>query len=147
MTRRKRNFWIEVVLLFLIVASIGTALTASELQPLNKSDIKLHVSDLRTFAASGELLIDQNNSGKLTEQFFDSQISQLEEKVSTTAQTLREAKAETSAQEAMLDASSLADRLLSAVNSLKGPSSTGARSQFDQLKNECKQLEDRLKNE
>jgi len=50
MTRRERHFWIEVVLFVSILLSITIAVVASEMQPLNRSDIKLNASDLRSFA-------------------------------------------------------------------------------------------------
>ena len=63
MSKRRRNFWIEAALFVLIVAAITTAIIASELEPLNKNDIKLTASDLRSFAAAGRQLTAQHRQG------------------------------------------------------------------------------------
>ena len=143
MSKRTRNFWIEAGLLVLIAASVASALIASEMQPLNKSDIKMHVGDLRSFAAAGRQLVEQKNRGQFTAQFFESEESLLAEKVSTTAKTLRDTKTEANAEAPRQMARALADELEAAVRSMTDTNGLADAAKFDRLKNECKQLEDR----
>src|SRR6478672_5384231 len=99
MNERRRHFWIEVVLLVLIVGSIALAIMASALEPLNKDDIKLTAGDLRSFAAAGRELIAQHQAGQLTETFFKTQVEMLDDKVSSSRKTLIDSDAEPAAKQ------------------------------------------------
>ena len=149
MTRRERHFWIEVVLFVSILLSITIAVVASEMQPLNRSDIKLNASDLRSFASAGHQLIEQYKQGQLTETFFRSQIELLNEKVSTTAGSLRDTEAEPNAEKDRRDASDLAGQLEGVIGNLdeNSPDLDSADRQISDLIARSKQLEDRLKDE
>ena len=149
MTRRERHFWIEVVLFVSILLSITVAIVASEMQPLNRSDIKLNAGDLRSFAAAGHQLIEQYKQGQLTETFFRSQIELLNEKVSTTASTLRDTEAEPDTERDRRYASDLAGQLEGVIGNLdeNSPDLDSADRQISDLTSRSKQLEDRLKDE
>jgi len=148
MSKRTRHFWIEVVLLVLITAGIATAFLIDEMQPLNKQDIKMDVSDLRSFAAAGRQLLDQQQKGQLTQTFFDSQASLLKEKVSSTTEALHDG-AEPAAERDRREASDLAAQLSAAVEDLEAGRSNGSSlgRVLEELKLKSKQLEDRLTNE
>jgi len=89
MTKRSRHFWIEAVLLALVVVSVATAITVSELSPLTKDDLRLEVASLRSFAQDGAQLTNQHLAGQTTQTFFDSQAEQIKVKVDSSLKTLR----------------------------------------------------------
>ena len=149
MSKQKRNFWIEVVLLILIVGSIAVAIIASELKPLDKNDIKLTAADLRSFAAAARQLVAQHQAGQLTETFFNTQIQMLDDKVSSSRQTLIDSDAETEAKQSQRAASNLAAQIGAAIDQIESSSQneSSAAQQLAALENKTKQLEERLKHE
>ena len=148
MSKRRRNFWIEAALFVLIVAAITTAIIASELQPLNKNDIKLTASDLRSFAAAGRQLIAQHQAGHLTDTFFNTQVELLDDKVSNSRQMLIDSDAEPEAKQSQRAALDLASQIDAALDQIQGSQNESSiAQQLSSLENNSKQLEDRLKNE
>ena len=148
MSKRRRNFWIEAALFVLIVAAITTAIIASELQPLNKNDIKLTASDLRSFAAAGRQLIAQHQAGHLTDTFFNTQVELLDDKVSNSRQMLIDSDAEPEAKQSQRAALDLASQIDAALDQIQGSQNVSSiAQQLSSLENNSKQLEDRLKNE
>ena len=148
MSKRRRNFWIEAALFVLIVAAITTAIIASELEPLNKNDIKLTASDLRSFAAAGRQLIAQHQAGHLTDTFFNTQVELLDDKVSNSRQMLIDSDAEPEAKQPQRAALDLASQIDAALDQIQGSQNVSSiAQQLSSLENNSKQLEDRLKNE
>jgi len=148
MSKRRRNFWIEAALFVLIVAAITTAIIASELQPLNKNDIKLTASDLRSFSAAGRQLIAQHQAGHLTDTFFNTQVELLDDKVSNSRQMLIDSDAEPEAKQSQRAALDLASQIDAALDQIQGSQNVSSiAQQLSSLENNSKQLEDRLKNE
>ena len=148
MSKRRRNFWIEAALFVLIVAAITTAIIASELQPLNKNDIKLTASDLRSFAAAGRQLIAQHQAGHLTDTFFNTQVELLDDKVSDSRQMLIDSDAEPEAKQSQRAALDLASQIDAALDQIQGSQNVSSiAQQLSSLENNSKQLEDLLKNE
>ena len=148
MSKRRRNFWIEAALFVLIVAAITTAIIASELEPLNKNDIKLTASDLRSFAAAGRQLIAQHQAGHLTDTFFNTQVELLDDKVSNSRQMLIDSDAEPEAKQSQRAALDLASQIDAALDQIQGSQNESSiAQQLSSLENNSKQLEDRLKNE
>ena len=149
MSKQKRNFWIEVVLLILIVGSIAVAIIASELKPLDKNDIKLTAADLRSFAAAARQLVAQHQAGQLTETFFNTQIQMLDDKVSSSRQSLMDSDAETEAKQSQRAASDLAAQIGAAIDQIESSSQneSSTAQQLAALENKTKQLEERLKHE
>jgi len=148
MSKRRRNFWIEAALFVLIVAAITTAIIASELQPLNKNDIKLTASDLRSFAAAGRQLIAQHQAGHLTDTFFNTQVELLDDKVSDSRQMLIDSDAEPEAKQSQRAALDLASQIDAALDQIQGSQNESSiAQQLSSLENNSKQLEDGLKNE
>lgn len=149
MTKRTRNFWIEVVLLVLIIGSIAIAIIASEFKPLNKNDIQLVVSDLRSFAASGRELISQDQKGQLTERFFSTQIELLGEKVSSSHQALLDSESDPAAKQTQQEASDLASQLVAAISELQASphNEVAVAQRLSKLESTAKQMEERLKHE
>ena len=148
MSKRRRNFWIEAALFVLIVAAITTAIIASELEPLNKNDIKLTASDLRSFAAAGRQLIAQHQAGHLTDTFFNTQVELLDDKVSNSRQMLIDSDAEPEAKQSQRAALDLASQIDAALDQIQGSQNVSSiAQQLSPLENNSKQLEDRLKNE
>ena len=148
MSKRRRNFWIEAALFVLIVAAITTGVIASELEPLNKNDIKLTASDLRSFAAAGRQLIAQHQAGHLTDTFFNTQVELLDDKVSDSRQMLIDSDAEPEAKQPQRAALDLASQIDAALDQIQGSQNESSiAQQLSSLENNSKQLEDRLKNE
>ena len=147
MTKQTRNFWIEAVLLVLIVAAIATAIFFSELSPLNKDDVKLETGDLRSFAATGNQLIDQYLAGQTTQTFFDSQVSLMKSKVASSAKTLRDAPVKPEVKNECLQATDLAEQVLSGFEGLSRPqpdlNAEGVR--LKSVRQKLQALEDKLK--
>ena len=148
MSKRRRNFWIEAALFVLIVAAITTAIIASELEPLNKNDIKLTASDLRSFAAAGRQLIAQHQAGHLTDTFFNTQVELLDDKVSNSRQMLIDSDAEPEAKQSQRAALDLASQIDAALDQIQGSQNVSSiAQQLSSLENNSRQLEDLLKNE
>lgn len=149
MTTRTRNFWIEAVLLILILASIAIAIIASELKPLNKNDVELTVADLRSFAAAGKQLIAQHQAGQLTEMFYKTQIQLLEEKVGSSRQKLIDSDADAEAKQPQRTASDLAAQIGAAINDVESSPLSGDSSaqRLGSLENRSRELEEHLKHE
>jgi len=148
MSKRRRNFWIEAALFVLIVAAITTAIIASELQPLNKNDIKLTASDLRSFSAAGRQLIAQHQAGHLTDTFFNTQVELLDDKVSDARQSLIDSDAEPEAKQSQRAALDLASQIDAALDQIQGSQNVSSiAQQLSSLENNSRQLEDLLKNE
>ena len=148
MSKRRRNFWIEAALFVLIVAAITTAIIASELEPLNKNDIKLTASDLRSFAAAGRQLIAQHQAGHLTDTFFNTQVELLDDKVSDSRQMLIDSDAEPEAKQSQRAALDLASQIDAALDQIQGSQNVSSiAQQLSSLENNSRQLEDLLKNE
>ena len=148
MSKRRRNFWIEAALFVLIVAAITTAIIASELQPLNKNDIKLTASDLRSFAAAGRQLIAQHQAGHLTDTFFNTQVELLDDKVSDSRQMLIDSDAEPEAKQSQRAALDLASQIDAALDQIQGSQNVSSiAQQLSSLENNSRQLEELLKNE
>ena len=148
MSKRRRNFWIEAALFVLIVAAITTAIIASELQPLNKNDIKLTASDLRSFSAAGRQLIAQHQAGHLTDTFFNTQVELLDDKVSNSRQMLIDSDAEPEAKQSQRAALDLASQIDAALDQIQGSQNVSSiAQQLSSLENNSRQLEDLLKNE
>jgi len=149
MSKRRRNFWIEAALFVLIVAAITTAIIASELQPLNKNDIKLTASDLRSFSAAGRQLTAQHQAGHLTDTFFNTQVESLNDKVSDARQSLIDSDAEPEAKQSQRTALDLASQIDATLDQMQGSpqNESSIAQQLSSLENNSKQLEDLLKNE
>ena len=136
-------------MLVLILASISAAIIGSELKPLNKTDTRLTVSDLRSFAAAGRQLITQHQAGQLTETFFNTQIQMLDDKVSSSRQTLIDSEAAPEAKQSQRTASDLAAQIGAAFDQIQTlpQNESSVAQQLNSFENKAKQLEDSLKNE
>ena len=142
MTKRQKHFWIEVTLLVLVTAAIVTAIIASEMQPLSKNDVKMNVSDIRSFSATALRLHEQHERQQLTEQFFAAEVELLSKKVEATKETL-EADTEPQAENDRREAADLSTQLRKAVEGLAGGNDSVAQT-FASVEARSKQLEDRL---
>jgi hypothetical protein len=147
MSSRIRNFWIEAALLIALVVATGAAIIVSLNQPLKSSDIELAAADLRSFAAVGRLLADQRLTGNLTETFFDTQVSLLDEKVGATHKTLSDSAVEPKAEGDRQLAADVAKEVSAAIQQLKSLNGNEPEvmGRFDELATKAGRLEDRLK--
>jgi hypothetical protein len=141
MTKRNRHFWIEVTLLILVTAAIATAIIASEMRPLNKNDIKMNASDIRSFAATARRLNEQHEQQQLTEQFFDAQVELLSEKVEATKESL-ETVTEPDAENDRREAADLSTQLSNAVDEMAAGDDSAQT--FATVESRSRQLEDCL---
>ena len=146
MTKRNRNFWIEAGLLALILAALTVAFFASVERPLNKDDIKMNASDIRSFSAAVYQMIEQQAKGQLTEQFYLAQVELLSEKVSTARETLSSSDAKPDAVQDQKEAAHLADELYVNVDRSKQLSGDkdDVQKHLRSIREKAKQMEDRL---
>src|SRR5690348_352772 len=89
----KRSFWIEAGIAVLLIALAVAAFVRSEMKPLNVDELKINTSDLRSLAASGDQLAVQFLRGNLTDTFFQTQTSLLQDKVKSTRKSLDSSEA------------------------------------------------------
>jgi len=147
MTKRSRHFWIEAVLLALVVVSVAAAITVSELSPLTKDDLRLEIADLRSFAQDGAQLINQHLAGQTTQTFFDSQAEQIKLKVDSSLKTLRNSSAKPEIETDRQQAVGLAQQLSSEFDRLSTSQLELERSgpRLKTLGKQLREMEERMK--
>ena len=118
----KRSFWIEAGIAVLLIAWAVAAFVRSEMKPLNVDELKINTSDLRSLAASGDQLADQFLQGNLTDTFFQTQTSLLQDKVKSTRKSLDSSLAEPDVQSELGQSRGLAAKLETAYGHLTDPS-------------------------
>ena len=95
----KRSYWIGVSIVWLMVALLIVAVIRSETKPLGVDDVKVSASDLQTLANSAYELTNQWVAGEVTETFFKSQMSLIEDKADSEKKSLSTAKVDDEATE------------------------------------------------
>jgi hypothetical protein len=146
MSKRTRNFWIELVVLVLLIAAAAAAFTISSIAPLNKDDLKIQAGDLRSFAAAGRLLAIQFSRGETTETFFRNQTELIEDKASSAESSLRDAKAKPELSQQLVEITHLAHQLSGTLDEMhRGAAAAGAAAELDSLTHQLSTQEDRLK--
>jgi hypothetical protein len=146
MSKRTRNFWIEAVVILLLIAAGAAAFTIASMEPLNKDDLKIHTGDLRSFAAAGRLLAIQFSRGEMTETFFRNQTELIQEKASTTESSLRDAKTTPELSTQLKEVTSLAHEVSAALSEMhSGADASSSTAKLDSLTHQLSTQEDRLK--
>jgi hypothetical protein len=146
MSKKTRNFWIEAVILILLIVAGAVAFTISLMAPLNKDDLKIQAGDLRSFAAAGRLLAIQFSRGETTETFFQNQTELIEDKASAAESSLRDAKTKPELRQQLAETTSLAHQLSETLNKMHGGSDADAlAAELDSLTHQLSTQEDRLK--
>lgn len=147
MIRSARNFWIETAMLFIVVIAIVAALLRAETAPLNRSQIKIMVGDLRSLTAGAALLVDQYRAGNVTQTFFETQMEDLESKAMSVERTLRTSKAFPDFEDARVRSHQTALQAVAEFESALGGPSDGTSNHLRSLSDQLHDLEDKLKNE
>jgi len=148
MSNKSRNFWIEAVVLVLLVAAGAAAFTISSLAPLNKDDLKIQAGDLRAFAAAGRLLAIQFSRGETTETFYRNQTELIEDKASAAESSLRDAKTKPELRQQLAEITFLAHQLSGTLDEMHHGSNAAAAAaagELDSLTHQLSTQEDRLK--
>jgi hypothetical protein len=146
MSKRTRNFWIELVVLVLLIAAGAAAFTISSMAPLNKDDLKIQAGDLRSFAAAGRLLAIQFSRGETTETFFRDQTELIEDKASSAESSLSDAKTKPELHQQLAEITSLGHQLSGTLDEMHhGSDAVGAAGELDSLTHRLSTQEDRLK--
>jgi hypothetical protein len=146
MSKRTRNFWIEGTVLVLLIVAGAAAFTISSMEPLNKDDLKIQASDLRSFAAAGRLLVIQFSRGETTETFFRNQTELIKDKASASEDSLRNAKTEPELRPRLNELVDLAHEVSSTLDEMHGGANVAASAtKLDTLTHQLSAQEDRLK--
>jgi hypothetical protein len=146
MTKRTKNFWIELTILLLIIAAGITAFTVSAMSPLNKDDLKIQAGDLRAYAASGRLLAVQYAKGDTTQTFLQNQAELIQSNASSAEGSLKKAKVKAGLESQHQQLTDLATQLSGALKELMTAEDTnGAASKLDTLARKLNDMEEELK--
>ena len=146
MSKRTRNFWIELVILVLLTAAGITAFSISAMSPLSRDDLRTQAGDLRSFAAAGRLLAIQYSRGETTEKFFRNQTELLQDKASAEENSLRSAKTKPGLDSQLDELGSLASEVSSGLNEMHdGSNADSSASRLEMLTHQLSAQEDRLK--
>jgi hypothetical protein len=111
MKRSDRNFWIESIAIFIVIAAIVASVVYSKMQPMAEEDLAVEVSDLRSLCSAGVGLSEQHSSGDLTDAFFYNQMELMEDNVRSIRHVLDSTDAEPQARPPLEKARDLAHRL------------------------------------
>jgi hypothetical protein len=146
MNKRTRNFWIEGTVLVLLIIAGAAAFTISSMEPLNKDDLKIQASDLRSFAAAGRLLAIQFSRGETTETFFRNQTVLIQDKASSAESSLRDAKTKPELRPQLNELAALAHEVSGRLDEMhRGSDAGGITNKLDSLTHQLIAQEDRLK--
>jgi hypothetical protein len=146
MSKRTRNFWLEAVVLVLLIIAGAAAFAVSSLSPLSKDNLRTEAGDLRSFAAAGRLLAIQFSRGEITETFFRNQTELVQGKAAAAEISLRDAKTKPELSSQLNELTSLAHEVSYALSEMQsGADASGLAAKLDLLTQELSAQEDRLK--
>jgi hypothetical protein len=145
-TKRSRNFWIESIVLLLIIAAGVTAFAVSAMSPLGKPQLKIQAGDLTAYAASGRLLAIQYVTGNTTLTFLRNQAELIHSNASSAESSLKKAKVESGLESQHQQLTDLATQLSAAMQELANASDpNGSISKLDGLARKLNDMEEELK--
>jgi hypothetical protein len=146
MTRRSRNFWIELIILLLIIAAGITAFTVSAMSPLGKPDLKIQAGDLRALSASGRLLAIQYSKGDTTQTFLENQAELIQSNASSAESSLKKSKVQAGLEPQLQQLTDLATQVSQALEELATAADPkGSASKLDALARKLNDMEEQLK--
>jgi hypothetical protein len=82
----------EAAAVALVIAAAIAGIIRAETRAMSRTDLKIAVGDVRTFAAHGSLLAEQALPGHVTPQFYRGDLSMLHEKIDDAVKSLDEAR-------------------------------------------------------
>jgi len=116
-----RKLWIQFIATGVVLAIVVTVacITAGS-REIDRAQLKIQAGELRSYASSAALLVEQARQQKLTRAFWSTQLDQLRESAQSAADTLHRAQP-TQGLEGRVDQSRrIADELVGAVHALAG---------------------------
>jgi hypothetical protein len=78
----------QAVIALLIVGGAVWWVVFKALKPAGPDDLKVEVGDLRSYISEAERIIEQAKAGKLTANFFQTEVELLRDKVGTTVENI-----------------------------------------------------------
>jgi hypothetical protein len=144
---RKRDLWIQASIVLLLLALTVAAFVRSSTKPLSADDLKISVSDLRSFSSDGALICEQYLEGHLTETFFNNEVQLLQDKVKSSRESLETTKVEPEISSELDRTHAMAQRLESAYNQLADQSRNVGHieKEMNDLVSPLKSIEEGLK--
>lgn len=139
----RRNLWLQIIAVLLLLGGLLVWLVRAETKPLNRDELKIEVSNLRSYAAEGRLLAEPSLSGKATRAYFQTQTDLLEDKAEDALKGLDAAKVEEGLELKHWEARSLARQVKTSLERLY--SSFERPQEMESVKGELEKLLSRLK--
>jgi hypothetical protein len=147
MKRRKRNLLIQTAVLLLLVGGAIAAFIRAETKPLSRDELKIEAANLRSLASEGRQLSEQFLAGQMTETFFQTQTSLLQDKAQSEREKLDSSDIESGFELKHWQARHLAKQVEGVFSRLRDKSQNASQTK-DELANlfsQLKELEDSLK--
>lgn len=135
--------WAQAVILFLLLGGLVFWGVKAASKPLDRDELKVEVSDLRSHASEGIKLAEQASPDKTTRTYFEEQAAMLADKAREAKKSLDDAKAETSLELQHWEARHLAAQVEAELGQL--PKAFARPEEADRLKRELEGLTTRLK--
>lgn len=119
-TSNQRKLWIEVMAVILLILGLLAWLVHVETQPLNRNELKIEVSQLRSYSAEAGLLAEQALATNVTETFFQTQTYLLRDKAQSSSSSLESATVDSGLEANHGQARQLAGQLKTLLEQLSG---------------------------
>jgi len=140
---KTRHAWAQAVILLLLLGGLVFWSVQAASKPLDRDELKIEVSDLRSHASEGVKLAEQASPDKTTRTYFQERAAMLADKARDAKKSLDGAKAETGLEVQHWEARHLAGQVGAELEQL---SKAFARpEEADKLKRELAELSKHLK--
>jgi hypothetical protein len=139
----KKRVWFQVALLLLEIATLAGLLVYARTKPLNKSDLKIPISESRSQAAAARMVAAAAQEAKMSQTFYEAQIIMLRQKVDDAASQLASAHVQDGLEIKLWQAQRLIGELKTTLEWLE--TSFGKQDQLNQRKQELDDLVPRLR--
>ena len=148
--RDKSSFWRQATAALLFCGGLIAWFVRAETRPLNRDELKIEVSDLRSFVAAGTLLVQQAASGKITRVYFETQTDLLQDKAETAMKSLDKSQVAPGLEVKHWRARQMASQTNTALEKLYGsfersPEMNSVKGDLEKLLPQLKELEESLK--
>lgn len=149
-TPDKTRFWLQTIGALLLCGGLIAWFIRAETKPLNRDELKIEISDLRSFVAAGTLLAQQAASATVTRAYFETQTDLLQDKAETAMKSLEGSQVEPGLELKHWQARQLASQVNAALDklysSLARPQNMNTvRGDLEKLLPQLKELEESLK--
>jgi hypothetical protein len=149
-TAKTRNAWAQALIIILLLGGLVFWGVRAANKPLDRDELKIEVSDLRSHASEGVKLAEQASPDKTTRTYFEEQTMMLADKARDAKKSLDDAKAETGLEVQHWESRHLAGQVEAELEQLSNAfarpnDSDRLKGELEKLYTQLKELEESLK--